>query len=59
MFNIVMPAAFKDVQEAGDIAGHVHMRILSRIAHTRLRSKIDYPLRFVLREHRLHCRTVS
>ena len=33
----VVAAALQDVQETGDVAGHVHMRVLRRVTHARLR----------------------
>ncbi len=47
MLYAVMPAAFQNMQEAGDVAGHVDMRILGGIAHAGLRGQVDDTLRLM------------
>lgn len=50
MPHAVMPAALEDVQEAGDIAVHVHMRIGGGVAHAGLRGQMHDTIGLVRRE---------
>jgi len=57
MLDAAVPAGFQNIDEADQIALHVGMRILDRIAYAGLRGQIHHPLRFEIGEGALH-RTV-
>jgi len=40
--DLVVPAAFQDVDEAGKVAAHVRLGVLQRIAHACLRGEVDH-----------------
>ena len=54
MFDAVVPAAFDDMEETGDVALHVHVGILDRVAHPRLGGQVHHALEFLAGKHRLH-----
>ena len=47
VFDAVVAAAFEHVQEAGDVAGHVYVRVLRGVAHAGLGGQVHHPLRLV------------
>src|SRR5690606_36752415 len=53
MLYTVVAATLQDMQESSYVAVHIHVRILRRIAHTRLCGEIDHPLRLMRGESRL------
>lgn len=44
MADTVVPAAFEHVERSGDVAADVSVRVLQRIAHTRLRTEMHHAL---------------
>jgi hypothetical protein len=50
MFDAVMTAGFENIDEADQVGIDVGVGILQRIAHTRLGSQIDHPLRAIPHE---------
>ena len=50
----MVAAAFQDVQEAGDVAADVDVRVLRGVAHPGLGRQVHHPLRRVGGEGRLH-----
>ena len=52
MLAVVMPAAFQYVQEALNIGVDIGVRVLQRVAHTRLRGKMHHLGKAVLRKQR-------
>src|SRR5450631_4045116 len=55
MFHAVVAATFNDLQESGDVAVHIGMRILNGIAHPRLRGQVHHALEFFRAEQCRHC----
>ena len=55
----MVATAFEDVQEASDVAAHIHVRVCRCIAHTRLGGEVDHALRFVRRKRCLDRSTVG
>ena len=53
MLHPVVAAAFEDMEEAGDVAGDIDVRVLGGIAHAGLRGQVDHALGLVRRESRL------
>ena len=47
MFHLLVAAALDDVQEAGDVAVDIEERVVDRIAHPRLRRKMDHAVEFL------------
>src|SRR5580704_14153972 len=54
MLHPLMPTALENVERAGDVALHVGMRCLDRIAHARLSPKMHHTLEFFLCEAARH-----
>ncbi len=54
MLDAIVAAALEDVERAGDVAAHVAVWILQRIAHSRLGGKMHDALKFFPREQILH-----
>ena len=54
MLDPLMTAALEDIQRAGDVALHVGVRRLDRVAHARLRAKMHHTLEFLLRKAARH-----
>src|SRR5438270_12117958 len=59
MLDGVMAASLEDVQEAGDVALGVRVRVRERVADARLRGKMNDALRLVTREQLLDRGTIG
>ncbi len=59
MLNPVVATAFEHVQGPGDIARHVGVRVLERIAHPRLRGEVHDALEFLAPEEVRHAAVVG
>ncbi len=59
MLHLVVAAAFEDVHEADQVAVHVGVRILDRVAHAGLGGKVDDAIEFLVGEQLLDARTVG
>ena len=51
MLDAVVPAALDDVQEAGDVALHIGMRIDDGVAHAGLGRQMHHALKFLARNN--------
>jgi hypothetical protein len=54
-----MPAAFQDMQEAGDVTADTNVWVLRRVPYDRLDGQVRGPLRLVDGERRFHRRTIG
>ena len=59
MLNLVVAAAFQNIDEPNDIAVDVSMRVLQGIAHTGLSREIDDFLRLMFLKCRVHAWAVG
>src|SRR5471032_1778104 len=50
MLNTVMATAFQNIQCTDHVTADVAVRILQRMAHTRLRTKMHHSLEFLMRK---------
>ena len=54
MLDSLLPAALEHVQKSGDVALYVHVRILDRMAHARLRRQMHDRVELFAVEDLLH-----
>jgi hypothetical protein len=59
VLDAIVPAAFEHVQRAADVAAHVGVRILQRVAHARLGCQMHHPREFLAGEELRHGRVVG
>ena len=59
MLDAVVPAAFENVQGAGDVGADVDVRVLRGVAHARLGGEVDDAPRLVFFEHGFDKRPVG
>ena len=59
VLDAVLTATFEHMQEAGDVAADVDVRVLRGVAHAGLRGEVDHALRLVGREGGFHRRAVG
>ena len=59
VLDAVVAAAFQHVEGAGDVAAHVGVWVLERMAHAGLRREVHHALKFLAREERGHGRLVG
>ena len=59
MLDAVVPAALEHVQRAVDVAPHVGVRILQRIAHAGLRGEMHHARELLAREQRRNRRGIG
>src|SRR6266404_6222412 len=59
MLYVVVPATFNDVQKSRDIALHIDVRVVDRVAHPGLGRQMDYSLESFALKDNFHCGSVG